>query len=138
MSAWNSQGLKISHKIGAATDFTELAGVGDSVNLDPGKRAQIDVTGITHLNPKKLPGMKGDGTFAYPIFWDPADTGHQALYAAYNAGTLVHWKITCSDTGAGEITFDGYILEHPWSFGKDKAAEANLSIVLDGGVTVTP
>jgi predicted secreted protein len=53
--------------------------------------------------------MKEPPSIDVNVMLDPADTHHEALRAAYAAGTLLYWDFILTDTGAASYKFTGHI-----------------------------
>ena len=105
MAKFKAKGLIV--KIGAANPpTTAVAQLGDST-LNLGEReAAVDVT--THDNSTGVVelldiGFKTPLSFDGEIIWDPADTVHEVMRAAQDAGTLLYILVILPDTGAAQF-----------------------------------
>lgn len=105
MAKFKSRGLIV--KIGAANPpTTAIAQLGDGT-LDLGEReGLVDVT--THDNTTGVVeqldvGFKMPLTFQGDILWDPADTVHEVIRAAQDAGTLLYFLIIIPDAGTAQF-----------------------------------
>ena len=93
-------GLKLGASNPPTTAVTQL---GDST-VDLGDRdAAINVT--THdtsggVHELLDPGFKSPIKLSGEVLYDPADTVHEVLVAAHEAGTLLYFLATLPDTGA--------------------------------------
>jgi len=104
MAKFKSKG--VIAKIGAANPpTTAIVQLGDGT-LDLGAReGALDVT--THDNTSGTTDMMDNGfktpmSFNGEILWDPADTVHEVIRAALEAGTLVYFLLILPDTGAAQ------------------------------------
>jgi predicted secreted protein len=105
MAKFKAKGLIV--KIGASNPpTTAVAQLGDST-LNLGEReAAVDVT--THDNSTGTVelmdiGFKTPLSFEGEIIWDPADTVHEVMRAAHDAGTLLYILVILPDTGAAQF-----------------------------------
>ncbi len=104
MAKFKSKGLIA--KIGASNPpTTAIIQLGDG-NLDLGAReSALDVT--THDNTTGTVDLMDNGfktpmSFSGAIIWDPADTVHEVIRAAEEAGTLLYFLIIVPDTGTAQ------------------------------------
>ena len=102
MAKFKSKGL--SALIGASNPpTTAILQLGDG-NIDLGEReGLIDVT--THDNSTGVTeqldnGFKTPMSFSGEILYDPADSVHEVIRAALDAGTALYIKLVLPDTGA--------------------------------------
>lgn len=94
-------------KIGAANPpTTAIVQLGDgTINLGD-REGAIDVT--THDNTTGTVelmdvGFKTPMTFDGEVIWDPADTVHEVIRAAHDAGTLLYFLVILPDAGAAQF-----------------------------------
>lgn len=100
-------------KIGASNPpTTSIVAMGD-VTLNLGDRdALMNVT--THDSSTGIhefidQGFASPPSFSGEIMYDPADTVHEVIRAAHQAGTTLYLKVTLPDTGAATYLFPGRV-----------------------------
>lgn len=135
---YSAKGAKI--KAGATTTPTTEIPAIKEVGMTGGERTMIDVTNHQTTNTKEqIPEPLRDvRTLEATIFYDPADTEHERLRAAYEAGTLEYWTFVLPDTGAAQWAFSGYItgMTIP-TLGTTGALESTLTFTAAGAPTFT-
>ena len=92
----------------STTPTTVLAGV---LAITPGfgERAMIKATAHDDtVTDKYIPRpLRETDTLAIEIAYDPADTGHEAIRAAYAANTTYYFTLVLPDAGAAEWAWVG-------------------------------
>ena len=133
-----AKGIKI--KAGAtATPTNEVDGIKEA-GLIGGGREMIDTTNhgsvaVKEQIPEPLRAPRG---IEVSVFFDPADTQHARILAAYAAGTLEYQTFVLSDTGAAEFVMSGYITEFTVpTLGTTGALEAKYTFTAAGAETFT-
>lgn len=106
-----TKGAVVKHG-SSATPTTTLAGV-RSVELIGGTREMIDATCHDSSTTKEyIPAPLRDTLgLRVTLAHDPADTGHEALRAAWAAATLYYLTLILPDTGAAQWALSGYITD---------------------------
>ena len=100
-------------KIGASNPpTTAIVALGDST-LELGERdALLDVTthdSTTGVHEFLDNGFKSPASFNGEIIYDPADTVHEVIRAAHEAGTTLYLLAILPDTGAAQFVFAGRV-----------------------------
>ena len=100
----------------------------------------FDVSNHQSTNTKEqvLEPLRDVRTIEATIFYDPADTEHERLRAAYENGTLEYWTFVLPDAGAASWAFSGYItgMTIP-TLGVSGALESTLTYTANGAPTFT-
>lgn len=133
-----AKGVKI--KAGAApTPTSEIDGIKEA-GLIGGGREMIDTTNhssvaVKEQIPEPLRAARG---LEVTLFFDPADTQHARLLAAYAAGTLEYQTYVLPDAGAAEFVMSGYITDFTVpTLGTTGALEAKYTFMAAGADTFT-
>ena len=111
MAKFKTKGM--TAKIGAsASPTTAIVALGDST-LELGERDAL-INATTHDTSSGThefldPGFKSPASFSGEILYDPADSVHEVIRAAHNAGTTLYLLITLPDTGAATFEFSGRV-----------------------------
>lgn len=123
----------------AATPTTEIPALKE-VSMGGGDRAMIDVSNHQTTNTKEqiLEPLRDVRTLDATIFYDPADTVHERMRAAYEAGTLEYWTLVLPDTGNAQWAYSGYITSMTLpTLGVTGALECTLTFTASGAGTFT-
>jgi hypothetical protein len=112
-----------------ATPTNVLDGVKE-VSVNGGTREMIDTTNHASTGTKQsIPNPLRDvRSLDVTIFYDPADTQHERIRAAHEAGTLEYQTFVFPDTGAAQYAMSGYITD--WTvptLGVDGALEVTYT-----------
>lgn len=104
-----TKGAQIKHGA-SATPTTVLAGV-RSIAVTGGERGMIDATCHDSSTTREYIKAPLRDTFGLNVTLahDPADTGHEAIRAAYAAGTLYYLTLILPDAGAAQWELSGTI-----------------------------
>jgi hypothetical protein len=104
-----TKGAIIKHGA-SATPTTTLAGV-RSISVSDGARAMIDATCHDSATTKEyIPAPLRDTLgLTIVLAHDPADTGHEAIRAAYAAATPYYLTLVLPDAGAAQWALLGII-----------------------------
>ena len=134
-AAWSTAGMKLYVTISGSA--SEVKGV-ESISVSPGQKPQIDTTAIGDTTSSSVVGVPAPGTLNFSIMYDPTDAVHGYLLAAFNTAGSVNdtWKVTMKDQTDAWLTFTGYIQSFDWSFEKNAAGKASISVSLSSGVSV--
>lgn len=121
----------LSNAISAATIIGEVSSVGTlelSANV-----IEYNSYGKTHK--QKLVGQKDSGTLSLTVNWIAGDTGHTALKAAYDAGSLENFGVRwISGSENATATFTGYISSFSIDTPVEDVVMASIEIAIDGAV----
>lgn len=82
----------------------------------------------------RLPTVFDGGEVSFKIFYEPAETTNVDMWGLMGTPSIVHWKITLTDTST--IAFLGILTKHSVSYENEDVVEAELSIAVSGAVTV--
>jgi len=135
-----TKGTLVKHGASAAPS-TNLAGV-RSVQPGDGLRAMINATchdSSTTLEYIPAP-LRDTQSLAITIAYDPADTGHEAVRAAYAAATKYYFTLVLPDAGNAQWAFSGYITSFLVSGNVDPETgllEATINYKADAAETFT-
>jgi hypothetical protein len=138
-AAYAVAGSEFKFTYGSPAALTTIAGV-TNVAFGGGERTDIDVTAIDDEDQYTIGGRRARKTLTYQIYYDPADAGHQALLANYNAAdsTAVACSVVLADAGAAALTFDAYVRNFAMKLDVDGAIAADVEMVLTTNITTTP
>lgn len=104
-----TKGALIKHGA-TASPSTNLAGV-RGVSVGDGQRQMIDATchdSTTTTEYISAP-LRDTQSLTVTLAHDPADTGHEAIRAAYAANTKYFITVVLPDVGAAQWAFSGYV-----------------------------
>ena len=132
-----TQGTKLSYLSTEPSTYTDICAI-QTISGPDGSAATIDATTLCSTAKEFIVGLPDYGTVSLTGLYDPADTAIGALKTQFDAQTEESFKITLADTGAAEITFDGYVTQFSWDIQPDDVVKVNISIKVTGAVTVTP
>lgn len=133
---WSTQGLQLQVKIGLA--FMLIPGA-EGIGGPTGTKNQIEVTALNDTAAKFVTGLPDLGEVTFTLFWDPSETTHQHLFTAFNeTNSDDEFKILCADAGAAEVGFNGSVSGWRWNLQKNSAATVEVTVRVNGAVTVTP
>jgi hypothetical protein len=105
----------------------------------PGGSGQvIDVTNLSSTAIEKVMGLPDEGQLSFEMNYVPANTYHAALRTARAAKTLTKFKLTFTDTGAMEWTFDAYVTNFTVSGGVNSTIKAAVTLEVTGAIVETP
>lgn len=103
------------------------------------ERPRIDVTPISASATETIPDIPGEQNISFDIAYDPDDTQHAALLAAYNAGTtLLYFRDRHDNTGACDEYFTGYVTQWNRSAQKGSARMVSVVVTMTGAVSTAP
>lgn len=130
-------GTLFKYTVSAA--LTTIPGVG-SASYSGGDRTDIPVTSISDEDEVMIGGRRSAKELSFPMYYDPADAGHVAMLAAYNAATSV--AVPCSfvdgDAGACTDTFSAYVKSMSKKYDVDGAIMYDVTLKLTTIITTTP
>lgn len=129
-----TKGISVKHGT-SATPTDVLANV-KTVRVKPGIREMIKSTDHAATNTDSyVPRPIRDTADAeIVIFWDPDDTGHEAVRAAHAAGTKYYFTTVFPNVGASQYALAGYITDFsPGEFDTETGLmEATIVFKCDG------
>jgi hypothetical protein len=103
------------------------------------ERPRIDVTPISASATETILDIPGEQNVSFDIAYDPDDTQHAALLAAYNAGTtLLYFRDRHDNSGACDEYFTGYVTQWNRSASKGAARMVSVVVTITGSVTTVP
>lgn len=104
-----AHGVVVKH--GATATPTDVLAQVEEVKVTPGTRelirTTVQATTGTHAYIKSP--LRDTTELEITIKFDPTDTGHDAVYDAYAAGTLYYFTVVLPDAGNAEWTASGTI-----------------------------
>lgn len=128
----SSQGTLVKVKIGSPLAFTLIDGLSDFTRSG-GTKTTLDGTALSDTAPVAVGGFPSAIEWNGTCFYDPADTTHIALKAAFDAATQLTFQVTLpADTPIvkyflGEITdFGNYTLT------RDSIVSCAIKVVQNG------
>jgi len=134
-----TKGAVVKHG-SSATPTTTLAGV-RRVELLEGSRGMINATCHDSATTKEYIPEPLRDTLGLNIVLahDPADTGHEAIRAAYAAKTKYYFTLIMPDAGVAQYELGGYITSFlPAEFNPESGLmEATVTFKADGVETYT-
>ena len=136
-NALPSQGMKLGIGSGSPLTYNDIPEV---VSFSgPGGAGQvIDVTNLASTAVEKVMGLADEGQLSFEINYVPANTYHAALRTARANKTLTKFKLTFTDTGAMEWTFDAYVTGFTVSGGVNASVKASVTLEITSSITETP
>lgn len=137
MAAFAVAGTKLQFTVSAT--LTDIPSV-NNVAFSGGERTDINVTAIDNEDELYIGGRRAKQELSFSIFYDPANSVHQAILSNYSASsaTAVAMKMIDADAGAAEHTFSAYCKTFSFQRDRDDAAIANVVMVLTTAITTTP
>lgn len=138
-SAYAVAGSEFKFTYGSPAALTKISGV-TNLTFGGGERTDIDVTAIDDEDQVTIGGRRARKSLSFQIYYDPADAGHQAMLANYNAGTstAVACSVVLADAGAAALTFNAYVRNFVEKLDVDGAIAADVEMMLTTGITTTP
>lgn len=145
-----SQGTKL-YFLKDATTVVAVDAV--SISRISAQRDSIETTTLADNAKTFAPGLMSPGSAQFTIQFDPSNTAHKDLHAAYVAGTQLKWALGWSDGTAAPtatggaftlpttrsfLDFDGYISDVTFDFSLNSVVTSNVSIQVSGLPAVTP
>jgi hypothetical protein len=136
----SAKGVVIKH--GASASPTDVLAQVKSVSVTPGERTLIETTVHSTTGTKAYINhpLRDTLEVEVTILFDPTDTGHDAIYDAYAAGTLYYFIFQLPDTGTAEWSASGTITKFATNdlpSEGDTALEATFTFKALGAETYT-
>lgn len=116
------------------------------------QRDSIDTTDLTLTAKTFMPGLMSPGSAQFAIQFDPTNTVHKDLHAAYVAGETLKWALGWSDGSAAPtcaagvfvlpttrsfLSFEGFIQDVTFDFSMNTVVSSQLSLQVSGMPTLT-
>ena len=119
-------------KIGSPAAFTLIDGLSDFTRSG-GTKTTLDATALSDTAPVAIGGFPSPIEWNGTVFYDPADTTHTTLLAAYNAGTELVFQVTLpADTPIVKY-FDGEITDFGnYTLTRDSIVSCAIKVVQNG------
>jgi hypothetical protein len=127
-------------KVAATATPTNVVDGVKEISIIGGEREMIDVTNhgstVTKSTiPHPLRDLRG---IELVIFYDPADTQHERMRAAFEAVTREYMTLVLPDTGAAQHAFTGYYTKFSTpSIGQDGGLEVACTFMADAAEVFT-
>jgi len=129
-------------------DATTVVAV-DAVSISgiSAQRDSIETTTLSDNAKTFAPGLMSPGSAQFTIQFDPSNTAHKDLHAAYVAGTQLKWALGWSDgttaptATAGSFTlpptrsflsFEGYVSDVTFDFSLNSVVTSQVSVQVSG------
>jgi hypothetical protein len=119
MAYWCGKGTTIKH---GSTTLAQVV----SITPPAVELGNVETTHLTSTARENKGTIVDPGEASFSLEWDPANSGHQALWTAFQAGTTESWTITImSGAATVEIDFDGHIQ----NFGVDELSVDSVAVI---------
>lgn len=144
-----AQGTKL-YFLKDATTVIEVNAV--SISGISAQRDSIETTTLADNAKTFAPGLMSPGTAQFTIQFDPSNSAHKDIHAAYVAGTSLKWALGWSDGTAAPtatagaftlpttrsfLSFEGYISDCTFDFSLNSVVTSQVSIQVSGFPQVT-
>ncbi len=137
-SAFSVAGTLLQMSASSPVSYTTIRGV-EGFQGPTASKPDIDVTAIDDTAAQFLSGIPDYGNITFDLFWDPADSNHQALKTAFDTvGSRTYFNIVASDDGAAVGDCYGEVKGWEHDFSKGAAAKVKVTVKLSGKLTWTP
>ena len=132
-TAYTTYGSELQIDISAT--FTKIPGM-TNVDLDPGENISVSKGDLTSDFDEKLgTGVQEGGTITGELIWDPLDTVHQVIHAAFNNNTELSGKFKVGATGV-LLPFTATVKKFPIKAAMKDAFRIDLEFELTDRVTL--
>ena len=123
----------------ASTSQSTAQQVGEVIDFGGlgGGAAAIDITDLGATSHRRLPGLPDDGPLTLSLNYNATDTGHLALIADRSARVRRAALIKFHDSDTHAAAFKGYCTDYVVTGALDDKVSANVSILIDNGLTYT-
>lgn len=132
--ALTAQGALISIGSGSPVSYSAIGEI-KSWSGPGGQASVIDVTDLDSTAKEKRAGLQDEGQLTFEINYLPTDTEHQALRTAKASGAVTPFKITYTDSGGTEHTFNAIVLGFVIAGGVDDVIRATITLEITGALT---
>lgn len=128
-------GSQLSYSTSAGGSYTLIPGV-RGFRQNNATAEEIDTTAISDTTKKKVTGLLDDGTISHQLVYDAGDTVHQALLAAYAAGTKLYFRYTFNGASAARrMAFAGSYRQFAYQGDNGQTHLRDCEILVDGAIT---
>ncbi len=137
MARYSTAGMTLQRSTDGTT-YVTVAQVA-SYEITGAAKEQIEATALNDTARQYVDGLPGFGQMNMSLFWDPSDTGHQALFNADFSATNVsrYWKLTHPASGTtGDMTFQGPVVGYSQSRGANAVDTASFTVQISGAITL--
>lgn len=123
-------------KLDISGTYTNVPGV-EQITSSGGDKTTVDVTAISDTAAVEIGGKTIFGSLQIPLFWDPLDTVHQAIYtAAVTSGSTSNIKISFPTATARVMTCTGgHFKLSGLDLSKDAGGKMTFEYVMSGAPT---
>ena len=144
-----TQGTKL-YWIKGSTTVQEVAAT--NISGISAQRDSIETTDLTQMAKTFMPGLMSPGSAQFSIQFDPTNSVHKDLHAAYVAGDSLKWALGWSDgtaaptVAAGEfdlpttrsfLEFEGFIQDVTFDFSLNDVVKSQVSVQVSGMPTLS-
>lgn len=134
-NAIESQGTVLKLGDGASPEvFTAISEL-KTITGPSGSAIVIDVTTLENTARAKKMGVPDSGQMALTANHLPANTQHAALFAAWQARTLLNFQLIFTDAGNTQWDFSAYVIGFASNNAVDGVSEANITLEIDEDIT---
>lgn len=128
-------GSQLKYSTSAGGTYVLIPGV-RGFKQNNAQAEEIDTTAISDTTKKKVTGLLDDGTMTHQLVYDAGDTVHQALLAAYVAGTLLYFRYSFFGASAARrMTFSGSYRTFAYSGDTGQPHLRDCEILVNGAIT---
>ena len=127
-----SQGTTV-YVYDAGDSYVEVDQVTDLNGLG-GQAGTIDATHFGSSAKEKDVSLPDEGQCTIECVYNPADTGQIRMMALYTAQTIENFKVTLTDDGAQEATFEGFVVGRQVNIPKDEIVRMTFTVEISGAV----
>lgn len=128
------QGSLLKYSTSAGGTYTLIPGVRGPKQTGA-QATEIEYTAVSDTVKKKAVGLKDSGSFTFTLFYDPQDTVHLAMLAAYDAGTKWYFRYTFAAAAAKRAAFAGQIKTFNYGGEVDNMHTREVEVTIDGAWT---
>ena len=132
--ALQSQGT--TFEVLAADGTTWLSAcIKDLSGLGSGQAAMLDATTLCDTAKRKSMGLPDEGSCSITVFYDPANLAHIRMLELRALQATGSFKVTLTDPGNEEWSFDGFITAAPLEgLSIDSLVTMTYTIEIDGAI----
>lgn len=127
--------LHISSSLSGVLSSTTLVGEVEDLGAFETTRNMVDLLSYGDDDLRKLATTRDNGSIAVTLTWMPADTEHDALATAFQAGTLdtyaIQWVSGATDA---RVDFSAFVSSYSVSHPKDDKVAVAVELTISGAV----